>query len=258
LFSWVYLVHFGHAVDREDRVKAGARTRVSVPPVTAAVFTVTTMGSVAGLAMPKLVTAWQRAPQGLHGQWWRIVTALFVQDGGIVGTLSNLLFLAVVGTIAERVLTPRRWLVQYFGVGIAAELIGYAWQPNGAGNSIAICGLAGAVAIAIARGDTRGEPVAGRAVVLWSCVAAAAAAPAFSAVIVMGGCAVAAALGAAGRRGRDIRLATLATTLAVGLVLTCLTDIHGIALVMGCVAALIPASAAPRPARLLPGRGATR
>ena len=48
-----------------------------------------------GLVLPGMLGAWQRTPQELQGDWWRTVTALLVQDGGVVGTLSNLAFLEV-------------------------------------------------------------------------------------------------------------------------------------------------------------------
>ena len=52
-----------------------------LPVVTAVVFVVTTTTSVLGLLIPGMLAAWQRTPQGLHGEWWRTVTALLVQDG---------------------------------------------------------------------------------------------------------------------------------------------------------------------------------
>jgi membrane associated rhomboid family serine protease len=120
------------------------------PPVaTAVVFIITAATSVLGLVRPGVLAALERTPEGLHGQWWRSFTALFVQDGGVVGTVSNLAFLLVLGALAEQVLGSRRWLVCYFGAGLAGELAGYAWQPRGAGNSVAICGLAGALVVAL-------------------------------------------------------------------------------------------------------------
>jgi membrane associated rhomboid family serine protease len=120
------------------------------PPVaTAMAFVVTAAVSVLGLARPGVLAALQRTPEGLHGDWWRSFTSLFVQDGGVVGTVSNLAFLLVLGVLAEQVLGSRRWLVCYFGAGLAGELAGYAWQPQGAGNSVAICGLAGALVVAL-------------------------------------------------------------------------------------------------------------
>ena len=127
------------------QVSRWQRIGLQRPPVaTAVVFVVTAVTSVLGLVRPEVLAALQRTPEGLDGDWWRSFTALSVQDGGVVGTVSNLAFLLVLGTLAEQVLGSRRWLVCYFGAGLAGELAGYAWQPRGAGDSVAICGLAGA------------------------------------------------------------------------------------------------------------------
>jgi membrane associated rhomboid family serine protease len=69
----------------------------------------------------------------VHGDWWRIATALFVQDGGVLGAVSNLAFLAVIGAVVEQILPRPRWLAHCFGVGILAELIASEWQPVGGG-----------------------------------------------------------------------------------------------------------------------------
>jgi hypothetical protein len=131
------------------------------PVVTAVVFVLTAATSVLGLLVPGVLAALQRTPQGLHGDWWRTFTSLFVQDGGVAGTISNLAFLLVMGVLAEQVLGAWQWLVCYFGAGLVGELAGYAWQPRGAGNSVAICGLAGGltVALAVEAGVPRLAPV---------------------------------------------------------------------------------------------------
>jgi membrane associated rhomboid family serine protease len=136
-------------------VQALARQRFGfqrLPVVTAVVFVVTATTSVLGLMVPGMLEGWQRAPQGLHGDWWRTFTALLVQDGGVAGTISNLAFLLVLGAMAEQVLGPGRWLACYLGAGLVGELAGYVWQPRGAGNSVAICGLAGALTVALLEG----------------------------------------------------------------------------------------------------------
>src|SRR5690242_4049923 len=50
----------------------------------------------------------------LMGDWWRIVTSLFVQDGGISGSIFNLVSLVLVGTVAEKLWGSRKWLMIFF------------------------------------------------------------------------------------------------------------------------------------------------
>ena len=84
----------------------------------------------------------------LKGEWWRLITPLFVQDGGVSGTIFNLTSLLLVGSVAERFWGGRRMLLIFFIGGIAAELVAFAWQPIGAGNSIGNFSLAAAIAVA--------------------------------------------------------------------------------------------------------------
>lgn len=81
------------------------------------------------------------------GEWWRLVTALGVQDGGWGGSLFNLVSLLLVGTVAERWWGSRRWLVIFWVGGIVSEGVALAWQPVGAGNSVANFSLAASVAV---------------------------------------------------------------------------------------------------------------
>lgn len=83
----------------------------------------------------------------LAGDWWRILTPLFVQDGGLNGSIFNLVSLLLVGTIAEKIWGSQRWLIIFFAGGILSEMIGFAWQPVGAGNSVANFGLAASIAV---------------------------------------------------------------------------------------------------------------
>jgi len=98
--------------------------------------------------IPTLLDHLARAPALLtEGQMWRAFTALFVQDGGLAGGIFNLVLLVAVGPIAECRLGPWHWAIIYFGGGIVTELAALAWQPNGAGNSIACFALAGALVV---------------------------------------------------------------------------------------------------------------
>jgi hypothetical protein len=51
--------------------------------------------------------------------------------------------IAIVGPVVERRFGSLRWLTLYFVAGLSAEIISYAWEPYGAGSSIALCGLIG-------------------------------------------------------------------------------------------------------------------
>lgn len=122
------------------------------PYVTAAVFVITAVPSLLQFALPGLEPALMRDPPAIAGgQWWRLATSLIVQDGGVFGTLSNLAFLAVLGYVAERALGPTRWLALYLCGAVAGEATGYLLGQPGAGNSVALCGLAGGLVLAAGR-----------------------------------------------------------------------------------------------------------
>jgi membrane associated rhomboid family serine protease len=219
-------------------VLAFARQRFGfqrLPVVTAVVFVVTATTSILGLVIPGMLERWQRTPQGLHGDWWRILTALLVQDGGVAGTISNLVFLLVLGAMAEQVLGAGRWLVCYFGAGLVGELAGYAWQPSGAGNSVAICGLAGALTVALVVGA--GVPRLAPVVLVYWCGALVGSrwGPALLLVGVAGGVVVQVGLGRGLPVGRPVALVAA----MVALVLTAAMDLHGAAMVAGIVIAAV-------------------
>ena len=212
------------------------------PAVTAVVFSVTAVTSVLGLAVPAVLDALQRTPEGLGGQWWRTFTALFVQDGGAAGTLSNLLFLLVMGALAEQFLERWQWLVCYFGAGLAGELAGYAWQPHGAGNSVAVCGLAGALVVALLAGSP--VPRLVPMVLLYWCGALLSVRWGAGPLVV--GIVAAAAVQLVPSwtvaAGRLVAGAAIVAALA----LTAASDIHGAALLAGIL--LAAATRRPRPA----------
>lgn len=113
---------------------------------TAAVFVVTAIVTGLQLIFPSVLETLRRDPEALRaGEWWRVVTPLFVQSDGWPQIITNGLGLLLVGPFVERALGSRVWLLLYFGAGLVGEVAGYAWEPHGAGNSIAICGLLGAL-----------------------------------------------------------------------------------------------------------------
>jgi membrane associated rhomboid family serine protease len=223
---------------------AGAGIR-RPPWLTLTVFLCAAVPSCLQAAVPAILHDLERTPAGLTGQWWRSVTSLTVQDGGVLGTLSNLAFLLIIGTIAEQVLTRPRWLALYLVPGLAGEFVAYSWQPTGAGNSVAVCGLSGALAVLMLRDRRCAPPVAAYAQLLWvGCLVATASAIAGG--LIFG--AVGLLLRLSGGRSVPVAAVSGAAVLACGAALAADQDIHGAALVAGAllsIAIVSPAAHSP-------------
>ncbi|MFF5233285.1 rhomboid family intramembrane serine protease [Dactylosporangium sp. NPDC000521] len=118
------------------------------PPIATVVFAlITALGAAAQLSDPDVLDRFRRDYPALHdGEWWRWFTPLLVQGSGWGQILFNIGSLLVVGGIAERRFGTLRWLVLYTGIGLAGEAFGERLDPTGSGNSLAVCGLAGALA----------------------------------------------------------------------------------------------------------------
>jgi rhomboid protease GluP len=119
-------------------------TRRRRPIVTWTACGLLTMCLIAQLRFPQLLILFERnTTRILHGEWWRIVTALFFQDGWIVGGVTNIVSLFFIGKLVEQIRSRQDWLLAAFVGALAGELVALRWQPIGAGNSIATCSLAG-------------------------------------------------------------------------------------------------------------------
>jgi rhomboid protease GluP len=86
-----------------------------------------------------------RRPDTIDGQWWRLVTSMFVH-GGIVHLIFNLYGLVMGAMFLESMLGPVRYAIIYFVSGIVASVASIVWYPYVAsvGASGAIFGLFGA------------------------------------------------------------------------------------------------------------------
>jgi len=116
------------------------------PWLTLAIAALVAVGLAAQMAWPSLLALFQRdEPAIAHGQVHRLFTALWFQDGWLQGGLFNLMILILIGFWAEQVWPRWIWLTLYFGIGLAVEGLALIWQPVGAGNSIAVFGLAGSL-----------------------------------------------------------------------------------------------------------------
>lgn len=87
------------------------------------------------------------APLTLGGQWWRLVTSLFLH-AGILHLAGNLVSLYVVGPLVERLVGSAGFTLLYLVAGVAGNLVSLAWHPHGqitVGASGAIFGVLGAL-----------------------------------------------------------------------------------------------------------------
>lgn len=140
----------------EKKEPAAAQTRQPIPWTMISILIVTAIGTGLGMAYPAVLAVLERMPDTLQqGQWWRLITPLFVHDQGWSQIIFNAASLIVVGTAMERLVGSWRWLVLYFAGGLVGELVGFLWQPIGAGNSIACAGLMGGLFYLMLQSDTR-------------------------------------------------------------------------------------------------------
>lgn len=225
----------------QPRTTARRSHPLRTPIATIAVFAVTAVVNSVQVGDSGLLGSLERSPAGMQGQWWRAGTSLFVQDGGVFGAVSNLLFLLAIGVAAEQVVTRRRWLVHYFGAGVLSEFVGYAWQPTGGGNSIAVCGLAGA--LALRAGDPQLPVWAPQVVLTWCGVLAATAGSGSMATGIAVGVAAVIGVAVRGAAEKGLAFARLwgVAVAGTGLVLAVLRNVHGAALIIGIVLALATA-----------------
>jgi rhomboid protease GluP len=135
-------------------------------PVTVALVVINVLVFVATLAagaewltpVGRVQIAWGSnfGPYTADGEWWRLLTSLFIHFG-IAHLVLNMIALATVGPLVERLYGSVNYLVIYVLAGIAGGLASISWQPdiNSAGASGAIFGVLGALLAAQLRaGDT--------------------------------------------------------------------------------------------------------
>jgi membrane associated rhomboid family serine protease len=85
-------------------------------------------------------------PLTLDGQWWRLLTSMFLHFG-VLHIAFNMLALYVNGSVAERIFGSLRYLVIYLLAGLCGSVASLLWhsQVNSAGASGAIFGILGAM-----------------------------------------------------------------------------------------------------------------
>lgn len=141
----------------------------NVPTVAVVLWSVVAVPSLLQIPFPAIRVAFERDPMLVRDdQWWRIMTSVLVQDGGIGGMVANLVILGVVAPVAGRVWGNGRTLL-LFGTSqlILGLFTAFVFPSPGAGYSGATCALAASIAgLAVMQSPRRRELVMAAGVVL--------------------------------------------------------------------------------------------
>lgn len=96
---------------------------------------------------PQVLLDWGAcyAPMVMEGQWWRLLTAIFLH-GGVAHLCANMVWLVLVGIDLEHKMSRMMYLLIYFLSGLLGSLTSILWNGEaiGVGASGAIMGLFGA------------------------------------------------------------------------------------------------------------------
>ena len=253
--------------ENKDTFPAQPGHRWQQAPLTLAFLLITAVGAVLQALIPGYFAALRRDPAALAaGQWWRVVSPLVALDGTLwLHFAYDALGFLLVGVVVEQTMVRGRWLLLFWAAAVTGTIAGYAWDPSGAGASIALCGLIGGLVVwQITRNDF--HLIASMyTLVLAAALAVEAVAAAFTSTTLLGilitaiACALLINLLLGLRRRMPDKPASAAYVGAVvfvsALILTALRDLHGVALLTGLmVAALLlwGSRKASRPASLPP------
>ncbi|WP_072688001.1 rhomboid family intramembrane serine protease [Rhodococcus marinonascens] len=125
------------------------KMQLTRPPRTAVVlWLLIAVPSLVQLIFPAILDALERDPNLIRDhQWWRVLTSVAVQDGGLVGIVVNLAVLAWVAPLAVRVWGGFRAVVLFVASQIIFGLFtAFVFPSPGAGNSGATLALAASLA----------------------------------------------------------------------------------------------------------------
>jgi len=113
------------------------------PFVSILIIGVTALITSLQFPFPEVLADFRRNREALlAGEWWRMVTPLFVQSSGWWQCCINGVGAVIVCPLAEK-FYGKKLLALYFIPGILGEVFAYFWAPNGAGSSLGIAGVVG-------------------------------------------------------------------------------------------------------------------
>lgn len=108
------------------------------------------------------VVAWGGSfgPRTTNGEWWRLVTAMFVHVS-VLHLIADVIGLLAVGLMLERLVGPLAFAVVYAASGVSSTALGLDASPTGisVGASGAIFGLYGLLLMVVGRSSLRSAMV---------------------------------------------------------------------------------------------------
>jgi rhomboid protease GluP len=109
---------------------------------------VTILSTVVAHFEPQYLAALRRDPGALgSGQLWRLLSPVLVQPDPPLRAAAVLALVAGLSATAERLLGFRRALALYLVGALVGHGMGELWDPNGAGCSVAACGVLGGLCV---------------------------------------------------------------------------------------------------------------
>jgi rhomboid protease GluP len=148
-----------HAEQPAARALSFPITKVLIALNVAVFLAMVVIGHVSPIKpQPLQIETWGAnfGPLTLGGQWWRLVSNVFIHIG-IVHLALNMWCLWNVGALAEALFGEASYIVIYLLCGVAGSLASMAWHPMvpSAGASGAIFGIAGALIVVLKFGKLR-------------------------------------------------------------------------------------------------------
>ena len=122
------------------RMMRGSGHRIRLPVLAVVLVVVIGIPSIAQyLGAPAIGDALRREPELTlqHGQWWRVLTSLLAQDGGLVAAIFSLVVIAVAITFSTWVQGGWLTLVIFLFCSIVLNLLAIGWGAVGGGSSFA-------------------------------------------------------------------------------------------------------------------------
>jgi rhomboid protease GluP len=97
-------------------------------------------------------------PYTLNGDWWRLLTNVFVHIG-VLHLLVNMYVLVFIGSLLEPILGRVRFLIAYISAGVLASIVSLWWHNStiSAGASGAIFGMLGVSLAMLTTNHVKGE-----------------------------------------------------------------------------------------------------